>query len=100
MMFCVFSSIETPAGWQHTCHRCRAVRTTIGPKLVRQCDRAGPPPAVDSGVVILRMGICHRCTERPVGCWKAVAYACQQEYKKAARQAAETASCPLRKLGL
>ena len=39
--------------------------------------------------------ICRRCQERPAGCWKAVEYGCHQKYWRAARQAAETASCPL-----
>ena len=97
MMLCAFSSIKTQTGWQHTCQRCRAVRTTIGPNLVRQCDRAVQPSPVNSCVVLLRIGICHRCTERSAGCWKAVEYACQQEYKKAQIRAAETGSCPLNK---
>jgi len=45
-----------------------------------------------------RMGICHKCRERPEGCWKAVAYDCQRKYRAAAKAAAETATCPIGKL--
>ena len=57
---------------------------------------------VDRGVphvlIVRRLGICHRCTQRPAGCWKAVPYGCFQEYREAARRAAEAGACPLGKL--
>jgi hypothetical protein len=54
----------------------------------------------DAHLLIRRIGICHRCTDRPAGCWRAVEYGCTQKYHAAGRQTAETGNCPLKKLDL
>ena len=61
-------------------------------------DRRARPPALDSLLVIRRIAICHRCHDRPEGCWRAVAYGCMIEYHNAGRLAAEKGTCPLGKL--
>jgi hypothetical protein len=43
-------------------------------------------------------GVCRECHERPEGCWRAKTYGCTLDYQKAARQAAETGNCPVKKL--
>ncbi len=97
-MLCDFITIETPAGCTHTCRRCGTIRATRLPRLIRECRGDLAVRSADSFVVLKRLGICHRCTQRPAGCWKAVDYGCQIEYRKAGTRAAERGICPLRKL--
>ena len=61
-------------------------------------EAVSAPAMPPSDFVIRNLGICHKCRERPAGCWKVVEYGCHQEYMKAARHAAETRSCPIGKL--
>lgn len=41
-MTCDFETVETAGKYQHTCKRCKAVRVTTTPTLVRQCDSELP----------------------------------------------------------
>ena len=94
---CDFEALSYAEGFfVHRCRRCGTRRKVRSGKVVRECNV--PEPA--SAVVLWRIGICHRCQQRPAGCWKAVEYGCQIEYAKAARRVAETGNCPLKKLGI
>ena len=101
MMLCEFNTEPTADGYQHTCQRCGAVRSTKGTRIVRQCDNTPQqalPTQVDHSLVALRIAVCHDCHERPQGCWKAIEYGCSMEYQKARRRAAEMGKCPIGKM--
>ena len=97
MTLCPFETLSFCDGvFRHRCPACGATRTSRTGRIVRQCPAKGRP--VDSAVLIRRIAICHRCAQRPQGCWKALTYGCTLEFHKAGDGAAETASCPLGKL--
>jgi hypothetical protein len=94
-MLCDFQTVAFSNGlFVHRCRRCGARRTGRAGRVVRECP--APPPEIS--IVIVRLGICQHCTERPEGCWKAVEYGCQRKYQEARRRAAETGDCPIGKL--
>ena len=105
-MTCDFHTVAFMDGvFTLECRRCGTRRQTTAEKFTRKCDAAvtaatagSETPPVDSALLVRRIAICHRCTDRPADCWRTKEYGCMIEYHKAGRRTAETGSCPLGKL--
>lgn len=103
-MICDFTTTAEGSKYRHHCRRCGATALSRSSKLTRKCHGIDRPTQSVPGILdpipeIAALRICHDCSERPAGCWKAQEYDCQRKYREAASRAARLRLCPIGKLG-